>query len=295
MDVLCDLFGISRQAYHQYRGNAMEQAMQETIILNAVRECRTDQRTLGCRKLLLHITPLLARLGIGIGRDALFELLREHCLLVRRRRRKAQTTDSNHPYRKYKNLIKPFTPLKANQLWVSDITYIDTGEGFFHLFLITDAYSHKIVGYCPSLTLEASSAVAALQMALLGLLPGERPIHHSDRGSQYCSATYVALLKRHKLPISMTESSDPCDNAIAERVNGIFKNELMPENIPTKQSGFESTHYFINIYNDVRLHSSVDMLTPNVAHHKTGPLKNHWRPKGGRMQAIESLEAKHPG
>jgi putative transposase len=279
LEVLCGLFGISRQGYHQYRANAVTEAMEETIILNMVREYRKDQRKVGCRKLLLHLTPILAKQGIEIGRDALFDLLRAHSLLVRRRRRKAQTTDSNHPYRKYKNLIKSFKPLKANQLWVSDITYVDTDEGFVYLFLITDDYSHKIVGYHPSLTLEATSAIAALQMALRQISVGEKAIHHSDRGSQYCSGDYVALLNKYELPISMTETSDPCDNPVAERVNGILKNDLMPEKILTKKSAIESIHYFIDIYNRVRLHSTVDMLTPNQAHLKTGHLTNRWKPK----------------
>lgn len=289
---LCDLFGISRQAYHQHREHASKAAFEADIVLRAVKELRKDQRRVGTRKLLLHLKDVLGRHGIKMGRDALFDLLREHNLLVRRRRCKAKTTDSSHPWRKYPNLVKSFKPLKANQLWVSDITYLDTGEGFVYLFLITDAYSHKIVGYCVSFNLEAGAALAALQMALAQLGEGQRPIHHSDRGSQYCSNGYTALLNDYKLPISMTENGDPWDNAIAERINGILKNDLLPEHIGAKNDAVALVAHFVGIYNNVRLHSSVENLTPQQAHEKNGELRNLWKKQHPEKSEPVPVDAK---
>jgi len=289
---LCGLFGISRQAYHQYCERATEKALKADIVLQEVKELRKEQRRVGTRKLLIHLQDVLERHSIKMGRDALFNLLREHGLLVRRRRRKAKTTDSRHPWRRYPNLIKSFKPLKANQLWVSDITYVDTDEGFVYLFLITDAYSHKIVGYCVSFNLEAGAALAALQMALSQLEEGQKPFHHSDRGSQYCSNDYTALLKEYKLPISMTENGDPWDNAIAERINGILKDELLPEHIATKNEAVRLVHHFTDIYNNVRLHSSVDNLTPQQAHRKTGELRNLWKKQTTEKSEFVPIDAK---
>jgi transposase InsO family protein len=274
---LCDLFDMSRQAYYQYHERATETAFQAEIILKEVKALRKDQRRVGTRKLLLHLKDVLERHSIKMGRDALFDLLRDHKLLVRRRKRKMKTTDSNHPWRRYPNLIKLLKPQKANQLWVSDITYFDTDEGFVYIFLITDAYSHKVVGYCTSLSLEAGAALAALQMALAQLEENQHPFHHSDRGSQYCSNDYVALLKNNQLPVSMTENGDPWENAIAERINGILKNELLPEHVATKEEAIRHIHYFVDVYNKVRLHSSVNNLTPQQAHLKTGELRNLWK------------------
>jgi putative transposase len=289
---LCGLFGISRQAYHQYCERATEKAFKTDIVLREVKELRKDQRRVGTRKLLVHLEGVLERHSIKMGRDALFDLLRKHNLLIRRRKRKAKTTDSTHPWRKYPNLIKSFKPNKTNQLWVSDITYVTTEEGFVYLFLITDAYSHKVVGYCPSFTLEAGAALAALRMALAQLKEGEKPIHHSDRGSQYCCIDYVALLNKPRLSISMTENSDPWENAIAERINGILKNDLLPERMVSKKEAIGYIHYYIDIYNNVRLHSSVDNLTPQQAHLKTGELRKLWKKESPEKSEFTPIDAK---
>jgi putative transposase len=289
---LCRLFGISRQAYYQYCERAAGNAFEATIVLKEVKALRQDQRRVGTRKLLVHLKDVLERHSIKLGRDALFNLLREHGLLIRRRHCKVKTTDSHHPWRRYPNLIKEFTPEKANQLWVGDITYLETGEGFVYLFLITDAYSHKVVGYCPSLTLEAGAAMAALRMALQQLNEGEQPIHHSDRGSQYCSTDYTALLSLHGLSISMTENGDPYENAVAERINGILKNELIPERIATKNDAIGHIHYFVNIYNNVRLHNSVDNLTPQEAHLKNGELRKLWKKRPPVKTGFNPIDAK---
>jgi transposase InsO family protein len=214
---------------------------------------------------------------ISLGRDALFDLLREHHLLVRRRKRKAQTTCSKHWYRKYKNLIRGFEPLAPNLLWVSDITYIVVAEGFAYLSLITDAYSKKITGFYLSKTLEAAGCVRALQMALNNCNDTSNLIHHSDRGVQYCSHDYVKMLDDKNIKISMTENGDPLENAIAERVNGILKDELLLQQYNSFEEAQKSVAKSIAIYNALRPHSSCDMLTPEQAHTKEGVLKKHWK------------------
>lgn len=289
---LCDMFGISRQAYYQQRHRKSKAAFEAEIVLNEVIKLRKDQRRIGTRKLYIHLKEVFERHGIKMGRDALFDLLGKHDLLVRRRRRKVKTTDSKHPWRKYPNLIKSYQPRGANQLWVSDITYLDTDEGFVYLFLITDAYSRKVVGYHTSFNMEAASALAALRMALKQLEQGQKPIHHSDRGSQYCSYDYTAVLKENSLPISMTENGDPWDNALAERLNGIVKNDLLPEKICTKSEAVELVRHYIHVYNSVRLHSSVENLTPDQAHERTGPLRRFWQKKNSEKSESSHIDAK---
>lgn len=290
-DKLCDSFGISRQAYYQQSSRQMQAALAAEIVLKEVRELRKDQRRVGARNLHIHLQEVFARHGIKMGRDALFNLLRKHDLLVRRCKRRVKTTDSNHPFLKYPNLIKSFQPQGANQLWVSDITYLYTDEGFVYLFLITDAYSHKVVGYHTSFNMEATSAVAALRMALNQLEEGQRPIHHSDRGSQYCSDIYTTLLNDHGLPISMTENGDPWENPVAERINGILKNDLLPEKISTKGEAVELMYHFVKVYNNVRFHSSVEKLTPQQAHKRTGELLNLWKKKGSKKSESAPVDA----
>ncbi len=186
---------------------------------------------MGTRKLYEMLQLFMIEHGIKMGRDALFDLLAANQLLVKKRKRKIQTTYSNHWLRKYPNLIRDFIPKAINHLWVSDITYwkISTGEHLY-ISLITDAYSRKIVGYHVAETLEAIQSVEALQMALAALGGAAVPLqltHHSDRGIQYCSGKYVKLLQDNGIRISMTENGDPLENAIAERVNGIVKEEYL--------------------------------------------------------------------
>ena len=229
---------------------------------------------IGTRKLLVN----LLEQGIAIGRDALFDILGRHNLLIRRKRTKVFTTHSYHWFRKYPNLIKGLELSRPNQLWVCDITYVETDEGFVYLFLITDAYSRKIVGFKAADNLEAKNAVEALQMALKAAGDPLGLIHHSDRGIQYCCNEYVKVLNSRKISISMTENGDPLENAIAERVNGILKVEWLYDQ---KFKAFEQAKKYIariiNVYNSLRPHSSIDMLTPDKAHRRTGKLKRKWK------------------
>jgi transposase InsO family protein len=216
---------------------------------------------------------------IQVGRDYLFDLLTQHKLLIRNRRRNAITTDSRHWMHKYRNLITGLEVHWPEELWVSDITYIRMTNEFAYLSLITDAYSRKIVGFSLRKDLSSEGCINALQMALTARsYRDQRLIHHSDRGSQYCCKEYVALLTENKIAISMTENGDPYENALAERVNGIIKTEFK---LYSSHQGFEETQLrvtkSINNYNTVRPHASCDYLTPNQAHKTNGKLKKRWK------------------
>lgn len=234
---------------------------------------------LGGRKLQHMLTPLLAQHGIDMGRDKLFDLLADNGLLVRRRkRRKVATTDSNHPYRRYPNLVKGLEILSAEQLWVSDITYISLKEDFCYLSLVTDAYSRKIVGYCLYPSLKAEGPLLALDMALQQYSNTGRLIHHSDRGSQYCCHQYTGLLQENGISISMTEKGDPYENAIAERINGILKSEFrLDDEFTNFEEAKEAVDRAIDIYNNLRPHASCDYMTPDQAHQVKGKIRKRWK------------------
>lgn len=269
------MFGKSRQAWYKRQKTIYKQAVEEHVILEMVRTVRKEMPRLGGRKLAKKLRDN----HFKIGRDALFDLLRREGLLVRRRRTRIKTTQSHHWFRRYGNLIKTMSLTGPNQLWVSDITYVQTVEGHLYLFLITDAYSKKIVGYCLADNLKAENAVQALRMALKPLRGRTKDlVHHSDRGVQYCCEEYVKLLKHYEIRISMTEHGDPLENAIAERVNGILKDEWLYEIDPIDTQKAKSyIPQIINIYNTKRPHLSIEMLTPDQAHQKEGKLDKKWK------------------
>lgn len=233
---------------------------------------------MGVRKLYELLEPFMLENQIKMGRDALFDLMAAHGLLVRRRKRKVYTTQSFHWLRKYPNLIRDFTPQAANQLWVSDITYWKTAIGFLYICFITDAYSHKVVGYQLSTTLEAIHATEALKMALTAsssLLEGL--IHHSDRGIQYCSQAYVKLLQDYNIQISMSENGDPLENAVAERVNGIIKDEYLDHfHIESFSQAGKILNEVIYLYNQERPHMSIGNLTPAYIHKTNQQTEKLW-------------------
>lgn len=226
---------------------------------------------------MLLLSGFLKEHRIKMGRDALFRLLGENHLLIRKRRIRAQTTFSRHWFQKYPNLIKGYEPSGANQLWVSDITYICLDNQFAYLSLVTDAYSRKVVGFYLSRSLDNKGCINALKMALDSCPDCSSLIHHSDRGSQYCSFAYVDLLKAHNIKISMTEKGDPRENAIAERINGILKEELLQQQYVDIMPAQADVAKAIVTYNTLRPHSSCDMLTPHLAHSQSGKLKRHWK------------------
>lgn len=276
---LCRLLGYSPQAYYQYQKLLGKRALQEDLVIGQVLHHRILQPKIGGRKLHEMMGPFMADHHIDIGRDLLFDLLRENGLLNRKRRRSgSRTTDSNHWMRKYPDLTRDITLSRSDELWVSDITYIHLKKKeFAYLSLVTDAYSRKIVGFCMNNDLSAQGPVTALGMALKGRTGDAPLIHHSDRGSQYCADAYVTLLRSVAIDISMTQSGNPRDNAIAERVNGILKQELLEEVYPDLKKAKRSAVIAIDTYNRLRPHSSVDMMTPEKAHLQTGPIKRRWR------------------
>jgi putative transposase len=279
---LCGLLGYSSQAYYKYLKATESRTFKQEELIQQVLEHRRLQPRLGARKLLSLMQP-------EIGRDAFFELLRAGGLLVRRKRYRVRTTFSCHRFRKYQNLVNNLVPERANQLWVSDITYIRVGQDFAYLSLITDAYSRKIIGFCLSHDLSTDSCLSALRMALSGRLTTDQPlVHHSDRGTQYCSQAYTGFLNKEGIAISMTQSGNPRDNAIAERVNGILKMELLKESYSNIGIAYKSVKQAISIYNTLRPHISLDMLTPGKAHEKTGLLKRRWRNyyPAGEMEVV---------
>ncbi|MBK9164970.1 MAG: IS3 family transposase [Acidobacteria bacterium] len=238
---------------------------------------RKEQKRIGVRKLHHMMSGFAREHSVEIGRDALYDLLREHSMLVRKRRRRSpRTTFSGLWMKSFPNLAKGFEPTRCNQLWVSDITYIRVREGFAYLSLITDAYSRKIVGYCLSEDLTARGPAAALRMALRDNPEREGLIHHSDRGLQYYSSRYMKLIGK-QIRVSMSEKSDPLENAIAERVNGILKQELLRTSFKSFSEAARQIDQAVNTYNHLRPHLSIDMLTPAEAHAKTGELKKRWK------------------
>jgi transposase InsO family protein len=278
IQTLCSLLGYSRQAFYKFVKQSEKEALQHDFILQEVLRIRKTLKRLGTRKLLFKMEGFMREHQIAIGRDAMFDLLATHKLLIRKRKRRVPvTTFSDHWMRKYPNLIVDFIPTAPNQLWVSDITYITLKDDFAYLSLITDAYSRKIVGFYLSETLSADGCIKALLMALKNNPQLGRLIHHSDRGSQYCCADYVSILDKHFIKISMTQCGDPLENAIAERVNGILKDELLEKIYINYQEAKQAIAAAISIYNYQRPHSSIDMLTPIEAHLREGELKRRWK------------------
>ena len=290
---LCTLFGVTRQAYYEADIQDRKTSIARMVVLSIVKELREDIPLIGTRKLLFQLLPHMEEHGIKMGRDQLFELLRFHGLLIRRRKRLVKTTNSHHWYKKYPNLIKDISITSPEQLWVSDITYIKTLEGFSYLSLITDAYSRKIVGYALFPTLEALGCIEALEMAVKGRrnVSPYILIHHSDRGIQYCCIDYTEILKKENIAISMTQSGSPYENALAERVNGIIKNEFFPKRIyQNHKEAKKSISKIVLTYNDRRPHSSIDFLTPDQAHNMEGIIAKRWKSYNKHPRLEESIK-----
>lgn len=284
---------MSRQSFYQHHWQLESTELELQLIIRQVMLIREDHPKLGTRKLHEKLQPFMLEHNINIGRDALFDLLKANQLLVRKRKRKITTTMSYHRFHKYPNLIKGKEIEAPNKLYVSDITYWKIISGFVYVSFITDVYSHKIVGYQVAETMEAIESIKALRMALepLSKEQMQQLIHHSDRGVQYCSTEYVKLLQDNEVKISMTESSEPTDNAVAERLNGILKNEYLQfykvENIEEAKIKLKRA---IELYNNDRPHMSIGNLTPEVVHQtgiKTEKLwKNYYQSKLRKEQTM---------
>lgn len=260
------MFGISRQAYYKREKNHNQSKLKYSLILNLVDALRAKHPRLGTRKLHYLLQPILKQQGIQIGRDALFHLLFEKGMLIRRRRKSGpKTTDARLWANQYPDLINRVELPSAYQVWVSDITYLTTAEGFAFLSLITEVNSRKIIGYQVSASMETEQlCLPALQMALVQTTTGraEKVIHHSDRGRQYLDKKYTKLLKAYGINISMTQTGDPRDNAIAERINGILKHEYLIKPLKSIQQAKSSVEKAIKLYNTKRPHTSLNNKTP---------------------------------
>ena len=286
VSLVCRLFGHCRQAFYQSKADIEKEVERERKIFNAVTDIRNEDPRVGGYKLWLMLISMFGRDYVP-GRDRFFVIMRRKGLMLPKPKPR-HTTNSKHRSHKWKNLIKSLVLTSANQLWVADITYIALANGdVCYLHLITDAYSHKVVGWALADTLKAAVSMQALQMAIdLAVETGGREsltklIHHSDRGVQYCCDAYVAMLKSHGITISMTEDYKPTDNAIAERVNGILKTEgIYPrKQLPSLEEAQEFISRFIQFYNSRRPHMSIGYKTPAEAHLEYGEQEKMWKNK----------------
>ena len=277
--VLCGLFGKTRNALYDHQRRATAQALLDGLVLALVADLREDLPRLGTRKLHFLLLPQLGEYAPQVGRDYLFALLAGHGLLIRRRKRRVVTTQTCLPLFRRPNLIEHLTVHRAEQVWVSDITYVRLLSGWSYLSLITDLYSHKIVGACLHPDLSVRGTLSALHQALAARTQPQRPlIHHSDRGLQYAAREYVGLLESHGVALSMTQRGDPYENAVAERVNGILKDEFgLGDTLPGFAQADALTRRAVQAYNERRPHGSCDFLTPSQAHAQEGPLVRRWK------------------
>lgn len=239
-------------------------------VRSQVMQIRKQLPRLGTRKLYHQLSGKLADKHIKLGRDRLFEFLREENMLIPKVKKYHKTTNSRHWMHKYPNVIKGLKIDRPEQLWVADITYLQMQDKHYYLHLITDAYSKKIVGYELCNNLKTASTLKALRMALNNRQYRKSLIHHSDRGLQYCSKEYTDLLKTNKVTISMTEKYDPYENAVAERVNGILKEEFgLDISFESEELMHQYVDQSITLYNQLRPHMSIGLLTPTQAHNQT--------------------------
>ena len=266
----CRYFGLSRQAHYQGLQRQQVRREQTCQVIDLVHAQRLRQPRLGTRKLHYVLGPAFEAAGIKLGRDALFDRLREAHLLVPRRRAYHKTTDSHHRFRRHPNLLKAgehqVTATASEQVWVADITYLPTASTCVYLSLVTDAYSRKIVGWHVHDSLHAEPVSQALRMALKVRQTRQPLIHHSDRGIQYCADDYQKIHRRHRLTCSMTDGYDCYQNALAERVNGILKGELLLQRPADLAQATRMVRESVAIYNGERPHLSLKMKTPDAMH-----------------------------
>lgn len=258
--------------------NVFARLAHERFLLEYVHGIRELDPGLGGEKLWIMYKEYFGR-DYSLGRDAFLSVLKQYGLMLRKHKKGCRTTDSNHGLPVYPNLVGHLLLTRPNQVWVSDITYILTYEGFCYLSIVTDAYTHEVIGWFVGPTLESIYTLEALKMACK-CLEGTTIdlIHHSDRGTQYASLLYTSHLKGLKIQISMTESGDPKDNAIAERINGILKTEFLNHHqfADIEQVRLKVVQA-IEFYNNQRPHRSLDMITPVQAKEKTGIIKKRWK------------------
>lgn len=267
MKSLCFYFQCSRTAYYKQVKSHQLNQMQEQLIIELVLRERRIQPRLGSKKLYFLLKSELSEISPNIGRDKFISLLKKYDLLILRKKSYIKTTNSYHRFYKYNNLLSGHEISDKNQVWAADITYIRTHEGFVYLSLITDMYSRKIVGWELSKSLSIDGTLTALKKALRENQDIENLIHHSDRGIQYCSYDYTGLLNKNHIKISMTQENHCYENALAERVNGILKDEyLLDSTFKNYTLAYKSCKEAIHIYNTRRPHLSLNLKTPEQMH-----------------------------
>jgi len=273
----CRYYGISRQAYYKQIHVEQVQKEQEVVVVALVQEKRRRQPRIGTRKLHYLLSSSFRERRIKLGRDGLFNVLRSARLLVAPKRAYHKTTDSHHRFHKHPNLLKD-GPQKViadrpEEVWVADITYIPTQERFAYLSLVTDVYSRKIMGYHVHGSLQTEEVSMAFKMALKGRKTRAKLIHHSDRGIQYCSSYYQEIHKKNEIACSMTDGYDCYQNALAERVNGIIKNEFLLQTPKNLKEAAQMIKESVHIYNHERPHLALKYKTPDAVHQAF--LSNH--------------------
>lgn len=260
---LCRAFGKSRQAYYQHGENVLRTRFKITIVVELVCEIRRRQPRIGGNKLYRMLKQDFQKLDYKLGRDKFFEVLKAEKLLIRPKKRRTKTTDSDHDKPVYPNLVKDRKPCRPFQIIVADITYLRLDEEFCYLSLVSDLFSRAIVGWRLSETLEAAGSIRALKEAYACMRGHKRVIHHSDQGVQYCSHEYVKLLFNWKFRISMTDRGSPGQNSVAERINGTLKGELLLDGtFATFADAYAATKEAVIIYNHERPHMSLDYEIP---------------------------------
>lgn len=296
------MLGYSKQAYYQRIKYQQQDALDRSLVTSLVVQARELWKKGSGRNLYSYLQEDFHKHRVKIGRDKFFDILRENGLLVHRRRRGYKTTDSNHPYFKYPNLIKDKIPLKANEIWVSDMTYVWIRDQncYGYLSLVTDLYSRRIMGYHMLESLKAEGPLKALEMAVktAGKANVHNCIHHSDRGIQYCCNAYVAKMNSLEMVPGMTQQGDPKENAVAERVNGIIKNEFTSDtemSFATFEESRKQLRLFIDFYNNKRPHGSINRLTPLKAYAMEGELNRTWKNYSVLKWLREKSEAKSEG
>lgn len=262
----CRLFGISRQSIYQAEERSRSREDKLKDVRPMVQDVRMDMPRLGTRKLYYLLKDEFDVKGLKLGRDALFDYLRSEHLLIRPKKNYTKTTDSKHWLKKHPNLLAGMKVSRPEEVFVSDITYLKSRERTYYLALVTDAYSRKIMGYHLSQDLSAENMVQALKMAISNRVSDKPLIHHSDRGLQYAAAVYQKELRRNNIRPSMTDGYDCYQNALAERINGILKQEFLFEICSTGEELKALVKESIDTYNRLRPHSSLAMKTPDQIH-----------------------------
>ena len=274
---LCEQFGLSRQGYYKLLRRHSKESTESEQVKGLVRRVRVKHAKMGGKKVHEKIKPQLAQQGIRCSRDRLFSILREGGMLIRKRKRYVKTTQSYHRFFKYQNMVKDKDINGSEQVWASDITYIRTKEKPMYLSLVTDVYSKQIMGWELSDNLRTVNCITAMRMAVGRRQYRDRAlIHHSDRGLQYCHPDYIALLEKNSIRVSMTTKHDPYENAVAERVNGILKDEYAIESFRTEKEARREIKAAIRLYNTDRPHLSCGYRTPQQAHRTEGYKLKRW-------------------